>query len=100
MAYYTQLVFLKPGQSEVFQQFEECVLPLLEKHNGRMLLRWRRTDECLIESTVGNPDEIHLLSFASPADFTHYTEDEARRSFLHLKEASIEKVLLIEGVRI
>jgi uncharacterized protein (DUF1330 family) len=100
MVYYTQLVYLKPGQAEVFHQFEKCVLPLLEKYNGRMLVRWRLADHGVIESAIGHPDEMHLLSFASPEDFRNFVDDEARKSFLHLKDASVERTLLIQGVQI
>jgi uncharacterized protein (DUF1330 family) len=100
MIYYTQLVYLKPGQAEVFRQFEKRVLPLLEKHNGRMLVRWRRTDQGVIESAIGQPDEMHLLSFASAEDFRNYVDDEMRKAFLHLKDASVEQTLLIEGAQI
>src|SRR5262245_50136630 len=40
MIYYTQLIYLKPGLTDVFRRFEEGVLPLLQRHRGRMLLRW------------------------------------------------------------
>jgi uncharacterized protein (DUF1330 family) len=100
MVYYTQLVYLKPGQANVFHQFEKRVLPLLEKHKGRMLVRWRRTDQGVIESAIGHPDEMHLLSFASAEDFRNYVDDEVRKAFLHLKDASVEQTLLIQGEQI
>jgi uncharacterized protein (DUF1330 family) len=100
MVYYTQLVYLKPGQADLFHQFEKGVLSLLEKHNGRMLVRWRRTDQGVIESAIGHPDEIHLLSFTSAEDFRNYVDDEMRMSVLHLKEASVERTLLIQGEQI
>jgi antibiotic biosynthesis monooxygenase (ABM) superfamily enzyme len=100
MRYYTQLIFLKPGQADVFHRFEEHVLPLLEKYNGRMLLRWRRTQEGVIETAVGDPYEVHLVAFASVDDFTGYVNDDTRKSWLHLKDAAVERILLIEGVQI
>ena len=100
MLYYTQLIFLKPGRADVFHRFEDHVLPLLEQYNGRMLLRWRRTPDCVIESAVGDPYEVHLVAFATAADFANYVNDGTRTSFLHLKDESVERVLLIEGAQI
>jgi hypothetical protein len=98
--YYTQLIFVKPGQEAVFERFEDHVLPLLEKYNGRLLLRWRQTPEGVVGAAFDAPYEVHVVSFATRDDFTAYAKDETRRSYLPLKNQSIERVLLIEGAEI
>jgi len=41
MIYYTQLIFIKPGQEKEFHSFEDNVLPLLNDHNGELVYRIR-----------------------------------------------------------
>lgn len=98
MVYYTQLIFIKHGQEEAFQRFEKHVLPLLEKYNGRLLLRWRRTHEGVIEGP--DPYEIHLVSFGCVEDFRHYVNDETREAYTHLREQSVERMVVIEGAEV
>jgi hypothetical protein len=97
MLYYTQVIFVKPGQEAVFEQFEAHVLPLLEQYRGELLLRWRQTADGVIHSSMGAPYEVHLVTFPTVDDFKAYAQDRTRQSFLHLKDSSVEKVLLIEG---
>ena len=52
----------------------------------------------MLETSIGNPDELHIVTFAAQEDFINYKNDEERLQYLSLKEASIEKVILIEGV--
>ncbi|MBS1533159.1 MAG: DUF1330 domain-containing protein [Bacteroidetes bacterium] len=97
MLYYTQLIFIKEGQEDKFNLFESHVLPLLERHNGTLLYRVRPTDDCVIETSMDKPYEVHLVSFPAREDFEAYAKDNDRLKYMHLKEASIEKALLIEG---
>ena len=60
-----------------------------------MLLRSRPTHT--IESTIAPPYEIHLVEFNSERDLESFMKDEERKKFIHLKEESIEKVLLYVG---
>ena len=52
-----------------FRAYEAAVLPLLPEHNGRLELRLRNQD-----GTV----EMHIVSFASEADFQNYRNDPRR----------------------
>ncbi len=98
MYYYTQLIFIKKGQEQTFNLFEDKVLPLLKKHNGVLLYRARLNKKSIIESLIGNPYELHIISFASKEDFISYKNDDERIQYLYLKETSIEKAILIEGI--
>lgn len=97
MLYYTQLIFIREGQADQFNLFESYVLPLLARHNGILLYRVRPTDDCVIEINMDKPYEVHLVSFPTREDFEGYAKDNDRLKYMHLKEASIEKALLIEG---
>ena len=98
MHYYTQLIFIKKDQEQAFNMFEDKVLPLLKKHNGELIYRVQLDKELVLETSIGNPDELHIVTFATQEDFINYKNDEERLQYLSLKEASIEKVILIEGV--
>ena len=97
MFYITQLIYLKPNQEETFHQFENLVLPLLSKYNGKLLLRTRPDEKSIIEKNIPSPYEIHLVSFETEQDFENFKQDETRKSFVHLKEKSIESVLTLQG---
>lgn len=99
-SYLTQLIYLHAGQSAAFEQFEALVLPLLGQYNGRLLLRIRPTPTTVIEQSIEQPDEIHLLEFASSADFERYLADPQRQQFLHLKMQSIRTSLVIQGTKL
>jgi hypothetical protein len=97
MLYYTQLIFVKEGHEDDFNLFESHVLPLLKKHNGILIYRIRPTDDCIIETTIDRPYELHLVTFPAREDFEAYRDDKERLQYMHLKESSIEKAWLIEG---
>ena len=80
-----------------FNLFESQVLPLLSKYNGTLLYRVRPAKEMVIANSIGSPYEIHLVAFPTDEDFKAYSSDPERQQFLHLKEASVEKVMLIKG---
>jgi hypothetical protein len=100
MIYYTQLIFVKKGAEADFNAFEEKVLPLLKNHNGTLIYRLRPDAGNIIESSRELPYEIHLVSFGSKADFEKYKNDPKRLAFMELKNGSIEKAVLIEGIEL
>jgi hypothetical protein len=98
MIYLTQLIYIHPGQEEIFHQFEDFVLPLLDKYQGKLLLRVRPAKEQVIAGELEAPYEIHLVSFATEGDFDAFKQDKEREQYLHLKDASVSKIVLIKGV--
>ena len=100
MLFLTQLIYLKPGQEMVFDQFEDIAIPIIAKYNGRLLLRVRPTDNSFIEHAIDKPYEIHLVEFAAEQDFNNFMQDEERKQFLHLKEQSIQSAWLIKGEKL
>ncbi|MGZ3819330.1 MAG: hypothetical protein ACXVB6_01975 [Mucilaginibacter sp.] len=97
MLYYTQIIFVKAGREDQFNLFESHVLPLLKKHNGTLIYRVRPAGDAVIETTIDQPYELHLVTFPERADFEAYRDDNERLQYMHLKEGAIEKALLIEG---
>jgi uncharacterized protein (DUF1330 family) len=100
MIYITQLIYIKPGQENVFNQFEDIAIPIILKYNGRLLLRVRPNGHTIIEHHIDKPYEIHLVEFATEQDFEDFKQDEGRKKFLHLKERSITASILIQGMKV
>ncbi|GAB2774550.1 hypothetical protein GCM10027275_16990 [Rhabdobacter roseus] len=100
MIYITQLIYLKEGQEEAFEQFEAVAIPAIARYNGRLLFRLRPEESTFIESTLEQPYEIHMVEFAAEADFQNFMLDEERKQFLHLKEQSIRAAVLIKGTKL
>src|ERR1700726_4490013 len=65
-----------------FRAYEAAVLPLLPEYNGRLERRLRNQD-----GTV----EMHIVSFASDADFQNYRNDPRRTAQAWLLEKSSAK---------
>ncbi|WP_277476650.1 DUF1330 domain-containing protein [Catalinimonas alkaloidigena] len=97
MIYFTQFIYLKEGQEDVFHAFEDVAIPIIRKHKGELLLRLRPTQDTVIDATIEKPYEIHLVSFFSEADFESFKLDKTRKQLLHLKEQSIRELCLIQG---
>jgi hypothetical protein len=62
-----------------FRAYEDAVLPLLPEYNGRLERRLRNQD-----GTV----EVHIVSFASEADFQNYRNDPRRTAQASLLKKS------------
>jgi hypothetical protein len=62
-----------------FRAYEDAVLPLLPEFNGRLERRLRNQD-----GTV----EMHIVSFASEADFQNYRNDPRRTAQASLLKKS------------
>ncbi len=97
MIYLTQLIYVKIGQEETFHRFEEAVIPILKKCHGEMLARFRPTDQSWIAGEYSKPYEVHVVGFDTKENFEAFAKDETRKSLLPLKEASIDRTVLIEG---
>lgn len=100
MIYFTQLIYIKQGKENIFNQFEDIAIPAILKYNGRLLLRVRPSENNFIEHHIEKPYEIHLVEFNTEHDFENFMQDEERKKFLHLKEESIKTVLLIKGIKL
>jgi hypothetical protein len=81
------LIVRVPSQGiEDFRAYEDAVLPLLPEFNGHLERRLRNPD-----GTV----ELHIVSFASDADFQNYRSDPRRTAQAWLLERSSAKLELL-----
>jgi antibiotic biosynthesis monooxygenase (ABM) superfamily enzyme len=71
---------------EAFRAYEDAVLPLLPEFNGRLERRLRNPDDTI---------EVHIISFASDADFQNYRNDPRRTAQAWLLEKSSTKLELL-----
>lgn len=97
MIYITQLIYIHPGMENTFEQFESVALPLVDRYNGKLLLRIRPGEGSMIAGALEMPYEAHLVSFESDADFERFKADPSREGMLHLKDRSVRKMVLIKG---
>lgn len=97
MIYITQMIFVKDGKEEVFHEFEDLAIPLMEKYSGRIIYRLRPTKDAYITSAEEQPYEIHFMSFDSEMDLNNFIRDDERLKFIHLKDESIKSVFLVKG---
>ncbi|MCB0532980.1 MAG: DUF1330 domain-containing protein [Lewinellaceae bacterium] len=99
MIYLTQLIFVEPGKEQIFHQFEDLAIPLMERYRGRILYRLRPTPETYVSGDADKPYEIHFISFDTENDLENFLKDDRRQEFMHLKNASVRKVLLVKGAK-
>ena len=100
MIYITQLIYIKEGQENVFDEFEKYAIPNIVKYNGRLLLRVRPGEHAFIEHSIDKPYEIHIVAFDTTQDFENYKQDKERLQFLHLKEQSVKASILFGGTKL
>lgn len=100
MIYLTQIIFIKEGKEEVFHQFENMAIPIMEEYHGKLIYRIRPNAGSFISSDGDRPYEIHFITFRSEQDFLNFSKDKRRRDFLHLKENSIKSSLLVKGEKL
>ncbi|MFY0598865.1 MAG: DUF1330 domain-containing protein [Cyclobacteriaceae bacterium] len=100
MIYLTMMIFIKDGKENIFHQFEELAIPIMNDYKGKLIYRIRPTKETFISHEEEMPYEIHFISFDSEQDFTNFTKDERRKDFLHLKADSIKSSFLVKGKKV
>ena len=77
---------IPPEGIKDFRAYEDAVLPLLPEFNGRLERRLRMPDGTM---------EVHIVSFASDADFQNYRNDPRRTAQAWLLEKSSAKLELL-----
>lgn len=99
MIYITLLIFVKAGKENIFQQFEEFAIPLMEKYKGKIIYRLRPDKNSFISGNEEQPYEIHFVSFDSEKDLEDFIKDDSRLKFIHLKDESVKSMLLVKGTK-
>lgn len=100
MVYITQLIYVIKGKEALFYQFEDAVIPIMWKYNGQLIFRLRPTNDNFVQIAIEPPFEIHVVAFGSENDFEQFQQDDERKKYLHLKEQSVSKVVLLKGVQL
>lgn len=100
MIYFTQLIYIIPGQEKTFDEFEKIAIPIISTYNGRLLLRVRPGNQSFLECHMDQPYEIHFGEFETEQDFKNFMKDEERKKFLHMKDKSIKSSILVQGIRL
>ena len=75
------------GGVEAFQRYEAAVLPLLERHDGRLERRLRTAD---------GRAEVHIVSFGSRSAYEAYIADPERAGHRTLLEGVAPTQRLLE----
>ncbi|GGC03811.1 DUF1330 domain-containing protein [Dyadobacter sediminis] len=96
MIHVTQFVYVRKGKEGIFHAFESQVLPLLERHNGKLLMRIRPGADQFIAGELDPPYEIHLVSFENEEGLLAYGNDEDRQKWLSLKDESVTSVIMVK----
>ena len=81
------VVDLPESSVPAFRAYEDQVLPLLERHSGRLERRLRTADGLT---------EVHLVSFQDRAGFQGYVDDPERVGHRELVEGSPYEQRLLE----
>ena len=97
MIYITLLVYVISGEEDKFNNYEEQVIPLLEKYNGILLYRIRPERHNYLTMQDDQPYEIHIITFNSQSDFDRFRSDPDRKNHAHLYKESVFRTVLIEG---
>ena len=97
MVVITQLVYIYPGKERMFDEFEAVAIPLIGKHGGELLLRLRPTPANVVAGSIDLPYEIHLVRFPSDEALASFTADPERQGLLHLKNDSVQSLIVVRG---
>lgn len=95
----TQLIYVKPGKESVFLEFEDQAIPLMQEYTGQLIQRVRPRAEDFIDGEASKPYEIHIVSFDSEDKLQAFFLDDRRLLFKHLKDESVQSVLMFKGER-
>ena len=77
------LLWARPGGEQQLFDYEDQVLALLDRHQGRLLSRVRAIDQ--------GPSEIHLLEFPTEQALVDYQNDPDRLALSAMRDQAIER---------
>lgn len=76
----------KPGAARAFRQFEDQAMEIMRGYGAEITVE-------IPEGAEGS-DEIHHLTFPSPAEFTAYRQDQRLQDLAPLREKGVQKTAL------
>ncbi|MEI9907360.1 MAG: DUF1330 domain-containing protein [Actinomycetota bacterium] len=83
------LLWVKDGQEELFESYEDKALEIATRHGGITVSRVRRTEGSEA------PYEVQILQFPSDASLKEFMDDPARSELSEMRERSIAKTEVI-----
>lgn len=92
----TILVYLHSGEQARFREYEEQAVPLMWEYGGRVETMYR-PKTIAGAGDLETPDEVHVLSFATPDGYRLYRSDPRSAEIAHLREASVKRVVFLTG---
>ena len=81
------LLWARPGGEDLLFEYENRVLALLDRHQGRLLSRVKAIDN--------GPSEIHLLEFATDQAVVDFQSDPDRLALSAMRDQAIERTEVI-----
>ena len=86
-------LWIAPGRSVEFEQFETAAASIMGRHGGRMERR------VAVRDRLGTslPDEVHLVTFPSRTAYEAYRADPALASLAALRARAILRTVIREG---
>ena len=86
------ILWARPGAEQAVHEYEDRVLGLLGRHDGRLLTRLRVVDD--------GPCEIQVIEFASEKALADFQRDPDRAALSALRDRAIERTQLIRVERV
>lgn len=88
------LLYLHAGRRAAFDRYERLVRAIAVEHGGRF--------ESVIQPSsstgpIALPDEVHVLSFDSAANFEAYRNDPRRLELAPQRAEAVAETIVIEG---
>ena len=94
--HYLILIFVHPGKLDVLRQYERHAARLMERHGGKFERVFRPQTQTISGVENGEvPDEIHLLSFATPDGFQAFRADPDLNPFNALRDEAVRRAIVL-----
>ena len=87
------LLSVHPGHESEFEQFESAAAQIMGRYGGKLERRIGRTSH----SEVGQPDEVHIVTFPDHAAFQRYRADADLASLADLRSRAIRQTTIWYG---
>lgn len=96
---YVVLIWVKPDQLEVLHEYERLAEPIMRRHGGsfRTVMTVSADAMVPVDAFERSPDEVHVLEFSDATAFGRYREDPDSLAIGHLRDASVERVIFLQG---
>ncbi len=95
----TLFLYIHENQESNYYNYEEAVLPILEKHGGQMMTKIGKGNLVWNSDNLNCPDEIHVVSFPSKIAYKEYIVDPERIALSDLRKSAIKETMVMQEVQ-